>query len=205
MSGSGAASTPIDPATAAVLAPLHALFAVGPDTSCRTTRPDGIECDEVPADDLRDAFAAAEAVRSAPDQRERALAAVQLLTEQAKYEHLSAHNSYEGGWNAALRTVSDFLDGMRSSDPTPDGPQADPAAPDSTPGATPVTADAAASTANSSIFRFLVANGCKPSEAQLALTDDDICPLSSDALRGIAIIAAINRSKTAQSAPVQSN
>jgi hypothetical protein len=36
--------------------PFEQLFAGGPDTSCRTTWPDGIECVEVPITDLRAAF-----------------------------------------------------------------------------------------------------------------------------------------------------
>jgi hypothetical protein len=61
---------------AAVLAPLVAevreravepferLFSGGPDTACRTTYPDGIECVEVPMFDLREAFDTARIVRA---------------------------------------------------------------------------------------------------------------------------------------------
>jgi len=36
---------------------IEALFAGGPDTPCRTTWPHGVECVEIPLDDLRAALA----------------------------------------------------------------------------------------------------------------------------------------------------
>ena len=42
------------------LAGVEALFAGGPDTPCRTTWPDGVECVEVPMADLRRAFGIAD-------------------------------------------------------------------------------------------------------------------------------------------------
>ena len=47
--------------TKQILTPFEALFAGGPDTACRTTWPEGVECVEVPMADLRAAF---DAVRS---------------------------------------------------------------------------------------------------------------------------------------------
>lgn len=43
------------------------LFAGGPDTPCRTTWPDGIECVEVPMADLRDALDGPAAPEEASD------------------------------------------------------------------------------------------------------------------------------------------
>jgi hypothetical protein len=48
------------------LAKLEALFAGGPDTSCRTTWHDGVECVEVPTADLHNALAPEDGTNDEP-------------------------------------------------------------------------------------------------------------------------------------------